>query len=83
MGKIDYSTQVAGNVSKALAKSGLSLVAVAEKTGIARTTLKRRLSHPENSPFDVNELYEIAQLTKRSVSSLVRVNYADTKGGEV
>ena len=46
MNTLEYSKQVAENVSKALDGANLSVSAAAEKTGIPRTTLSRHLNHP-------------------------------------
>lgn len=79
-----YSANVAENVRKSLASAGLSIQATAEKTGIPRTTLSRHLTSPETSPFDVIELSRIAKLTRKTVSSLVRVKSSSAlaDGGE-
>ena len=72
MNTLEYSKQVAENVSKALDGANLSVSAAAEKTGIPRTTLSRHLNHPETAPFDVIELSRIASITRKTVSSLTR-----------
>lgn len=72
MNTLEYSKQVAENVSKALNGANLSVSATAEKTGIPRTTLSRHLNHPETAPFDVIELSRIASITRKTVSSLTR-----------
>ncbi|QTB90803.1 helix-turn-helix transcriptional regulator [Bifidobacterium saguini] len=73
MNTLEYSKSVAENVAKALDGANLSISTVAERTGIPRTTLSRHLNHPETAPFDVIELSRIAKLTRKTVSSLVRV----------
>lgn len=72
MNTLEYSKQVAENVSKALDGANLSVSAAAEKTGIPRTTLSRHLNHPETAPFDVIELSRIASITRKTVNSLTR-----------
>ena len=76
MDTLRYAAGVAQNVSKAIDSSGMTILAISEKTGIPRTTLMRRLEHPESSPFDVTKLARIAFLTRKSVSSLMRVKTA-------
>jgi len=57
----EYGRDVAERVAKAIETSGLSLREVADRTGIATSTLHRkRAGHPK-SPFDVDELYAIAK----------------------
>lgn len=68
----DYCSHVAANVDAAIKGAGLSVAATAERTGIPRTTLSRHLHNPETSPFDVMELYRIAKVTRKTVSSLTR-----------
>lgn len=82
MNTLEYSKQVAENVSKALNGANLSVSAAAEKTGIPRTTLSRHLNHPETAPFDVIELSRIASITRKTVSSLTRFKATPALAGK-
>lgn len=84
MNSLNYSAQVAKNVSRALEGANLSLSDTAEKTGIPRTTLSRHINHPDVAPFNVIELSRIAKLTRKTVSSLTRVKETSAlaDGGE-
>lgn len=68
-----YSVAVADNVRTALATAGLSIAALALQTGIARTTLTRRLAKVNPSPFTVNELKAIADVTGTTAQALATV----------
>lgn len=63
-----YSQRVADAVAAAMTAGGWSEKALAEATGIARVTLRRRLA---GSPFDVSELAAIATALNTSVSALL------------
>ncbi|MBW3088795.1 helix-turn-helix transcriptional regulator [Bifidobacterium sp. 82T24] len=67
---IEYAKAVARNVSTAMDDAGLSVLATSEKTGIARTTLNRRLENPGISPFTVLELAQISDATGVSLETL-------------
>lgn len=60
--------QVAAGVAQAIQDCGLSEVAVAERSGIPRTTLKRRLAG--HSAFNVAELAAIAAVLGVDFASL-------------
>lgn len=63
-----YPQRVAAAVTEAMETGGWSEKALAEKTGIARVTLRRRLA---GSPFDVSELAAIASALGTTVSALL------------
>lgn len=63
---------VANNVKYALEESGLTLSETAEKTGIPRTTLTRRLKSANTSPFDVSELLRLSKVTKYSIEDFFK-----------
>ncbi len=64
------SRSVATAVRAALAGADLTVVETAARTGIAKTTLDRRLSG--GSPFTVDELAAIASIASTTVSGLMR-----------
>jgi predicted transcriptional regulator len=66
--------QVAAQVSKQIAESGVTVVWLCEKTGIPRSTLLRRLGG--HSPFDLNELDRIAEALRVPPSALMAVEPA-------
>lgn len=68
-----YSAAVTNNVRAALAGAGLSIAELALQTGIARTTLSRRLAKVNPSPFTVNELKAIADVTGTTAQALATV----------
>lgn len=63
-----YPHRVAAAVTAAMAAGNWSEKALAETTGIARVTLRRRLA---GSPFDVAELAAIATALGTTVSALL------------
>lgn len=66
----ETTRRIAVAVTSALREAGISQDTAAERTGIARTTLKRRLSG--NSPFKVSELDALATLTGTTLGALVQ-----------
>jgi hypothetical protein len=60
MGTETYSDAVAGRVAEAIEAAGETKLGVAEKTGIPRSTLLRRLDRV--TPFNTDELDAIAKL---------------------
>ncbi len=62
---------VASTVSAGLTQHDLPVIAAAEKSGIPRTTLMRRLSSPEISPFNLLELSKLSELLGTKVSDLI------------
>jgi transcriptional regulator with XRE-family HTH domain len=66
----DTTRRIAAAVTSALRASGITQDTAAERTGIARTTLKRRLSGL--SPFKVSELDALATLCDTTVLALVQ-----------
>lgn len=67
-GTAPLSHRVAAAVAHAMAVGGWSEKALAEATGIARVTLRRRLA---GSPFDIAELDAIAAALGTTVSALL------------
>lgn len=65
----DTSKAVARAVSAALREAGIAQRDAASRTGIPTTTLSRRLTG--HSPFNLNELELLANLTGRTVSDFV------------
>ena len=66
---MDITRGTADLVARAIEQAGQTNLAVAEKCGIPRTTLLRRLSGA--SPFTVSELERIADLLDMQVHSLI------------
>jgi transcriptional regulator with XRE-family HTH domain len=62
------SAAIAAEVTRLIDASGLSRRDVANRTGIALTTLTRRLTG--TSPFSITELAAVASLLGTTVSSL-------------
>ena len=62
------SAAIAAEVSRRMEAAGLSQREVAAKTGIALTTLNRRLTG--TSPFSITELAGVASLLDTTVSHL-------------
>lgn len=58
---------IAHAVSEAITRAGLTPLDVANRTGIAKSTLYRRLA---GDPFKTTELYLIAKETGTTVSAL-------------
>lgn len=56
----DFPATVAAAVSRAIAISGMPLTVVSARSGIAYSTLSRRLSSRGKSPFDVAEIGALA-----------------------
>lgn len=63
-----FPLRVARTVTDAMQVGGWSEKALAEKTGIPRVTLRRRLA---GSPFDVSELARIADALNTTVRELL------------
>lgn len=74
MDSITYARQVADNVRDAIEQSGKSVLAIAEQTGIPRTTLLRRLDSPETSPLTAVEIGRLADATGRPIPQLVAIH---------
>lgn len=70
MDSTKYSATVAKHVRAALEQSKKSVLAVSNETGIPHTTLTRRLTSPDMSPFTVTELSKIAVATGVPVTKL-------------
>lgn len=79
---IKYARTVAENVTAAIESSGLSTLAVSERTGIARTTLTRRLENPSMSPFTVLELAQISETTGVPLEALTTTTSLLAERGE-
>lgn len=73
MTKNESNRYVALNVRKALEKAGYTIAEASRQTGIAKSTLSRRLQSPEISSFSVRELDRLADLTKRSTFSFLKI----------
>ncbi len=58
-------------VGEALEDAGLSIREAADMTGIAATTLHRKVGGKGKTTFDVAELLSIARITDRSLGSLI------------
>ena len=68
-----YAEAVAEHVAAAIKKSGKPVLLISSETGIPRTTLQRRLTSPETSPFTVMELGRISTSTGVPVSRLTEM----------
>ncbi|WP_034250443.1 helix-turn-helix domain-containing protein [Bifidobacterium magnum] len=68
-----YSEAVAANIKAVMASQKLNRQTVCDLTGIPSTTFDRRLAHPENSPFNTNELDRIARALGVPITELVAV----------
>jgi nucleoid-associated protein YejK len=68
MDTIRYCTLVANEVTKALTEAKISILSAAEKTGIPRTTLLRRLDTPEVSPLTTREISLLAGITGKKTA---------------
>ena len=79
---IEYAKTVADNVAEAMESAGLSVLATSEKTGIARTTLNRRLENPGISPFTVLELAQISSATGVSLDVLTKASERSALAGK-
>lgn len=66
---MDITRGTAERVSAAIEAAGQTHLAVAEQTGIPRTTLLRRLSGA--APFTITELERVADLLDVPVHSLI------------
>ena len=66
---MDITQATSEAVAEAIESAGQTHLAVAEQTGIPRTTLLRRLTG--TSPFTVSELERIAALLSVPVHSLI------------
>ena len=66
----ETTRRIAVAVTSALREAGITQDAASERTGIARTTLKRRLSG--NSPFKTSELDALAHLCGTTFLALVQ-----------
>ena len=71
MDSMKFVEAVASAVSTGLTEHELPVITAAEKSGIPRTTLMRRLSSPENSPFNLLELSQLSGLLDTRVSDLI------------
>jgi hypothetical protein len=71
MDSLRYSVLVAQGVRTALEKAGISRLAAAEKSGIPRTTLNRRLDNPETSSFTIRELHDLSKVAKTPVQNFL------------
>lgn len=71
MDSMKFVEAVASTVSAGLTQHDLPVIAAAEKSGIPRTTLMRRLSSPEISPFNLLELSKLSELLGTKVSDLI------------
>lgn len=73
MDSTSYAAAVATNVDQAIRDAGLSVLKVAEATGIPRTTLDRRLRSKGFSAFSVAELKAIADALGTTAARLATV----------
>lgn len=72
MTKNESNRYVALNVLQALKKSGYTIAEAARQTGIAKSTLSRRINTPTKSSFNIQELDLLADLTRRSTLSFLK-----------
>lgn len=72
MDSMTYSRAVAEVINKTIDASPMHVPEIAKKSGIARTTLMRRLEHPELSPFNILELAQLAALFHLNLSDIIR-----------
>ncbi|SNS59632.1 helix-turn-helix domain-containing protein [Rhodococcoides kyotonense] len=63
---------VAGNVRAELGRRGITVLALAEATGISRSTLMRRLSG-QASPLNIDELTAIASHLNINLGTLIGI----------
>lgn len=71
MDSMKFVEAVASTVSAGLTQHDLPVITAAEKSGIPRTTLMRRLGSPEISPFNLIELSQLSELLGIRVSDLI------------
>lgn len=64
-----YGERASSRIPDLIKRSGVSVLSLSEQTGIARTTLIRRLVKPQE--FRLDELEAIAAALKVSVSDLL------------
>lgn len=68
------AVEVAANVRAEMARRGITAQSLAETTGIARSTLIRRLSPKQQSSFlTVDELHAIARALDLPLDVLIRI----------
>lgn len=72
MDSMRYTKAVADVVTQGIDQAGLTIASTAEQSGIARTTLMRRLDHPESSPLNVIELAQLAQVLDMKLSAIIK-----------
>lgn len=73
MDSTEYAAAVAANVDAAIRDGDKSVLSIAAKTGIPRTTLDRRLRSGGLSPFTVSEVKAIATALDITAASLLVV----------
>ena len=74
---------VAEIINDELTSRGMAVIALAEKSGIPRTTLMRRLEYPNSYPFTVAELAQISDVFGSRLSTIIqRAEALASKEGE-
>lgn len=73
MDSTTYAAEVAANIQNQIKAAGLSVLSVAQATGIPYTTLTRRLASNGLAPFTVREVKVIADHLGTSASDLLTV----------
>lgn len=74
---------VAQVINEELSDRGIAVATVAQKSGIPRTTLMRRLEHPTSYPFTVAELAQISDVFGTRLSVIIqRAEALASKEGE-
>lgn len=79
-----YVKAVARIVNDELTRENIAVANAAQKSGIPRTTLMRRLEHPDLYPFTIAELAQISDLLKVNLSTVIQraEALADREGGQ-
>lgn len=73
MDSTEYAAAVAAKVEHAMHAAHETQASLAEKTGIPRTTLQRRLTSHGIHPFNVRELRDVAKALGTTAAELTTV----------
>lgn len=67
-----YVKAVARIVNDELTRENIAVANAAQKSGIPRTTLMRRLEHPDLYPFTIAELAQISDVLSVNLSTIIQ-----------
>lgn len=67
-----YVKAVARIVNDELDRENIAVANAAQKSGIPRTTLMRRLEHPDLYPFTIAELAQISDVLAVNLSTIIQ-----------